>query len=93
MVLLPEECCQRRGKPDAERCTKNNSDPVQLVLFMCLSDDEHKVFSVFLSRRQTAVDMLDSYTGMQDFIKAFETGLVEYEQIFGACASFSEYPN
>lgn len=35
----------------------------------------------FLSRRQTAVDMSDSYTGMQDFIKTFETGLVEYEQI------------
>lgn len=49
---------------------------------MWLSDNEHKVFSIFLSRRQTAVDMSDSYTGMQDFIKTFETGLMEYEQIF-----------
>lgn len=36
--------------------------------------------------------MSDSYSGMQDFIKPFESGLVEYEQIFGACTSFSEYP-
>lgn len=59
---------------------------------MWLSDDQHKVFSIFLPHRPTAIDMSDSYSGNQDFIKMFESGLVEYEQIFGACASFSENP-
>lgn len=56
---------------------------------MWLWDNENKVFSIFLSQRQTAVDISDSYTGMQGFIKTFESGLVEYEQIFRACVSFS----